>query len=262
MQTLGIDLSAADRKTAACRITWQDGRAIVSRPVVGLTDRHLLDGMAAADWTGIDAPLGWPQGFLTAVAQYSETGQWPQLPVKANGEPDRSGLRLRETDRFVAARARVPLSVSSDRIAVTAMRCAGVLTAYAEENGGGPVDRSGDDQVVEVYPGAALVCWSDATRAIALDPQGYKGKAGAAKRAALVGALVGAAPWLELDAPTRALCEASDDALDAVLSSLVARAAALGLTERPETMEQTAAAHIEGWIHLPRAGSLDQLLHA
>lgn len=259
MRTLGIDLSASDAKTASCVITWDDGEAVVSAPILGRSDAQLLDAMDKADCTAIDAPFGWPQAFLAAVATYGETGAWPQVPTDAKGAPDRTALRLRETDRYVAARARMPLSVSSDRIAVTAMRCAGLLTSYAEARGSGAIDRSGDDGVVEVYPAAALVCWSDNARDIALDPQGYKGKGGAAKRAVLLDALCAAAPWLSLDAPTRALCEDNDDALDALLSALVARAAALGLTMRAETMEQTAAAHIEGWIHLPKPGSLDRL---
>ena len=51
---------------------------------------------------------------------------------------------------------------------------------------------------------------------------------------------------------------ASDDALDAVLCALIARAAALGLTVPPPDQDRERA-RAEGWIHLPRRGSLGEL---
>jgi len=44
-----------------------------------------------------------------------------------------------------------------------------------------------------------------------------------------------------------------------VLCALIARAAALGLTEPPPP-DAFESAGAEGWIHLPRKGSLEQLL--
>lgn len=124
--------------------------------------------MSTADWTGIDAPFGWPAEFLEAITQWATQGAWAKR--------DRDRLRFRETDRFVQRTARLPLSVSSDRIAVPAMRCASLLTALGERRAGagGSIDRSGDDRVVEVYPGAALVQWSDEAADIHLDPYRYK----------------------------------------------------------------------------------------
>jgi hypothetical protein len=247
--TLGVDLSASPKKTAACLIEW-DGRVSVETPLRGLDDGDLLDLMGRADWVGIDAPFGWPSDFLDAVTTWAEGGAWPEI--------DRSRLRYRETDRFVRQIARLPLSVSSDRIAVTAMRCASLLSVLGQRRSGtgGRIDRAGGDGVVEVYPGAALALWSDEAADLRLDPQGYKGPGAAEKRKALVEVLLRAAPWLNLDEPTRALCLASDDVLDALISALVARAAALGLTMPPQTMGHTGRADIEGWIHLPELGSL------
>jgi hypothetical protein len=54
---------------------------------------------------------------------------------------------------------------------------------------------------------------------------------------------------------TRSARKGSDDALDAVVASLTARAAALGLAHPPETDEQREVAPVEGWIHLPRTDS-------
>jgi predicted nuclease with RNAse H fold len=254
MRTLGIDLSAADKKTAACVVTWSGGRAVADAPVLKLADDDLVVMIAAADWSGIDAPFGWPTPFVESVRAWAEDAQWPP------GE--RVNLRYRQTDLFVKEMARLPLSVSSDRIAVTAMRCAAILARLAEEGLGsaGRIDRAGGDQVVEVYPAAALEMWSDEALDILLSPERYKG-AGPERTAArqkLAGALARAAPWLDLTA-AHASVVANDDALDALVSALVARAAARGLTMGPQTMAQTGVAAEEGWIHIPELGSLDAL---
>ena len=255
MRTLGVDLSASPKKTAACAIEWSGGGVEVERPVLGLEDRPLLDLVQRADWVGIDAPFGWPSEFIAAITMWTEQGSWP-----ITGRESRENLRFRATDRFVQATARLPLSVSSDRIAVTAMRCASLLSQLSELRGSGRIDLSGRDRLVEVYPGAALPQWSDEAADLRLDPTGYKGSGAeaAAKREALVDSLTRAAPWLELDADTRADCVASDDALDALLASLIARSAALELT-LPPAEELRGYAKYEGWIHLPEKGSLARL---
>ena len=252
MRTLGIDLSSDPKKTAACSVSWEERVVRVEQLSVGLEDGPLVELMLEADWIGIDAPFGWPSDFIEAVTTWSKSGQWPPVEKKK--------LRFRTTDLFVKDTARLPLSVSTDRIAVTAMRCARLLTAYAERHfgDGASVERSGDDQVVEVYPAAALILWSDEAADLRFDPQGYKGADPSAqeKRERLIEVLEQAAPWLALEPGQRSCCIRSDDALDAVLCALVARAASKGSTLRPETMAQTADAHIEGWIHLPAEGTL------
>ena len=73
---------------------------------------------------------------------------------------------MRRTDLFVHEQVSLtPLSVSADRIAPVALRCA-VLLAKLEAVGG-PMDRSGSGPVVEVYPAVSLRSWS-------LDHRGYK----------------------------------------------------------------------------------------
>jgi hypothetical protein len=157
--------------------------------------------------------------------------------------------------------ARMPLSVSSDRIAVTAMRCAYLLTKLAErtKGPGTQLSRVGEDHVVEVYPGAALALWSDETAKVELLPTGYKGKDGADAREVLVGLLEHAAPWLVLEPSMSAEMVANDDVLDAVLCAMVARAAATGQTMKPSTVAETHDMDVEGWIHLPEVGSLPKL---
>jgi Protein of unknown function (DUF429) len=256
--TLGVDLSADAKKTASCLIEWTRQRAVVRRPETGLGDEALLDRMTGTDehpapeWIGIDAPFGWPVPFVAAVRAWENGGAWPARDGVA-----RKPLRYRATDLHCEEVARRGLSVSTDLIGVTAMRCAALLTALATRRGlGRLLDRTGADQVVEVYPGAALPLWSGDTQDARLDPRGYKGGTDHAKRRALVAGLLRAAPWLDLDHETRSLCESNDDALDSLLAALVTRAAALGRTLPPTTREQREAARVEGWLHLPARGSL------
>lgn len=65
-------------------------------------------------------------------------------------------------------------------------------------------------------------------------------------------------PWLDWPVDAQQACEKSDDALDAVVAALVARAAATDQSE-PIPRKHVAAAKREGWIALPRSGSLASL---
>jgi hypothetical protein len=249
-RTLGIDLSADDRKTAACLVTWSGGGAKVSMPEWRLTNADLRARAGQADWIGIDAPFSWPVAFREELARHADEGGW-------NADYRAPRYQFRATDLFVQGCARRPLSVSTDRIGVTAMRCARLLQEIGEDRDG-RLDLTGRDRVVEVYPAAALAAWGAA--AAGLDPEGYKtGPRAGAKRAALVSALGSAAAWLHLPEPARAACVGSDHPLDALLAALVTRAAQLGLTRAPETDVQRRLAPIEGWIHVPQPGSLAQL---
>jgi predicted nuclease with RNAse H fold len=165
MRTAGVDLSAANERTAAATIEWRGGRARVGAPLVDLDDAALLDVLAGADWVGIDAPFGWPAGMVDAVGSYASEGRWPDI--------EKADFRYRRTDRFVreavleaVGRRLAPLSVSSDRIALTAGRLAGLREA-GFRGSGTRFDRAGADCVLEVYPAAALLLWG-------LERSGYK----------------------------------------------------------------------------------------
>jgi predicted nuclease with RNAse H fold len=247
MRTVGVDLSAAAERTAAAAVEWEAGRARVGKPELGLTDAELLDLLADAGWVGIDAPFGWPGAMVAALHSYAASGRWPPTA--------KQDFRYRLTDRFVhdhllaeTEQALWPLSPSTDRIALTAWRLAALREAAAERSHV-RFDRTGADRVVEAYPAAALLLWG-------LDRAGYKASPEA--REQLLGAIEAEAPWLNWEPGAREACVESDDALDAVLCALIARAAALGLTElAPEAdLERVRA---EGWIHLPLKGSLDEL---
>jgi len=55
-----------------------------------------------------------------------------------------------------------------------------------------------------------------------------------------------------------AACVASDHCLDAFVSALVAAAAAFDNTILPAP-EEVGTTRLEGWIHLPKTGSLNSL---
>ncbi len=240
MRTLGIDLASLAQTTASCLVEWGDQEAQVVGIEVGVDDARLLVAAAGVDWVGIDAPFGWPAPFVELVAAHHAGSQRtaPWTPAR------RDELRFRQTD-FAVRRAlgRWPLSVSTDLIGIVALRCAGLLDRLGVE------DCSGTGRVVETYPAVALHVWGFASR-------GYKREAAA--RAALLAGLQRACPRLSLADEAASLCGRSDHALDALVAALVARAAALGLTEEPAVGEREAA-RVEGWIAVPRGGSLARL---
>ncbi|MGZ3337517.1 MAG: DUF429 domain-containing protein [Isosphaeraceae bacterium] len=242
MLTLGIDLAAKPEKTGVAWVEWVEGKARVTELHVGATDEELLKAMSAASKTGIDCPLGWPREFVAFVSTHQDDRVVVEQGVAADW---RRRLSYRVTDLYV--KNAVPgiqgLSVSSDRIGVTAMRCAALLSQLAEA--GRPVVRTGSGPVAEVYPAASLVRWG-------FIHKGYKGRDGKDRRNQLVDKLLSVATWLDLG-KHEVDCRESDDALDAVLCSMTARAAALGMTE-PIPAGAQAAAETEGWIALPQTG--------
>lgn len=241
--TLGIDLSTSPARTAAFFLDWTEqgptDRGIA--PYRGLDESALLDLMSQADRVAIDAPFGWPEDFVDAVSGWRARDSWT--------EHARPALRFRATDRFVKDHARAPLSVSSDRIASTAMLCADLLATHCTARDE-PLDRVAG-HAVEAYPAAALVAWG-------LSVKGYKAREATAVRRALLDSLANVAR-LQLCPLTVSTCVETDHALDALVCALVARAAACpGLTHQvPEDVER--AARREGWIQLPTASSLEAL---
>lgn len=240
-RVLGIDLAAQPRDTYACMVDPIDGG--LSAVLAGACDDTrllaLADGCAKV---AIDAPFGWPEDFVDALNAHREGGPWPSPPGE-DPAARRALLRFRATDRVVS-QTRPPLSVSTDRIGVTAMRCAHLLHLWSVNE---PVDRTGSGRFVEVYPGGALRRWG-------LEPSGYKGESTAPLRL-LLSDVRRALPSLRTDTESWELLAESHDAFDALVAALVARAALLGLTDEPPEGVRPRAAR-EGWIHLPVRGSL------
>jgi predicted nuclease with RNAse H fold len=241
VRTLGIDLAAQPANTSACAIEWGPGRPIVSDLRSGLNDEDLLDAIPRADKVAIDAPFGWPDEFVEAVSAHGNRAGWP-----GSGEDQdlyRFRLSFRETDRrLIEQGARRPLSVSTDLIGVVAMRCAYLLDRLAAF--GEPVDRSGSGKVIEAYPAPAMTSWG-------LAATGYKSRVGVARLPELLAQLEDGLGGLELTVQQREMAESDHNCFDAVVCSLIARAAALGLTQPPEPGAEADRATREGWIHLP-----------
>jgi predicted nuclease with RNAse H fold len=247
--TLGIDLAAQPEKTGACLVEWKAGTARVKCLEVGWDDGRIQTELDKCDKCAIDVPLGWPQAFVETLQSHQAGRPW------FDGEFDKSRLYHRVTDKYVRREVKkVPLSVSTDRIGVPALRAAAILS-------GRDVDRSGEGLIVEVYPAAALCRWG-------FDPfehdgvstrLSYKGKKGGLVREHLVSAIRKAtAPWLIASNHEWDDCVRVDHLLDALICSLNAGAAALSLTD-PVPSELRRAVLQEGWIALPKAGSLENL---
>ncbi|MEA2171115.1 MAG: hypothetical protein QOF76_4415 [Solirubrobacteraceae bacterium] len=200
--TAGIDLSASPRTTAICRIKWDGAVARAEFASAHGTDERIAETIRSAERTGIDAPFGWPQPFVAAVTAHA---------------------------------------VSTEKLGVTAMRCA--LALDAAQQVGALIDRSGvTGAVCEAYPAGALHAWG-------IDRTGYKQADNPDARRRILRALRTRFPALDVDGR---LVVATDHALDALLCALVARAVLDKGTNRPESPEDLESARIEGWIHLPR----------
>ena len=233
MRTVGVDLAAQAKHTAIAVVDWAAGAARLTDIEIPADDDAVLRHAGDADKVGIDCPLGWPEPFVEfLIAQ--RLG-----PPKII--PEWRSLAFRRTDERVRTETGLtPLSVSTDRIGLTAMRAARLEGRLAEC--GHDVRHDGAGLVVEVYPAAGLKLWR-------LPHNRYKGRANAVALGALLDALLDTAPWLELGAHERT-CRLSDHVFDALVAALLARAAAQGTTAAPTDRDRDAAA-AEGWIALP-----------
>jgi Protein of unknown function (DUF429) len=137
----------------------------------------------------------------------------------------------------------IELLESADRAAID-------LTQLGTRQGTS-VDRV-DGKVIECYPSAALYCFGF-TR-----PEVKGAKTDPSVRSRLLDAILARAPWLQLDDGDKTKLTRTSDAFDAFVSALVARAAALRLTQQPPAQFASLAA-LEGWIHLRVPGALAKL---
>ncbi|MFM5905066.1 MAG: DUF429 domain-containing protein [Micrococcales bacterium] len=246
MLTAGVDLAAEPAGTALAVIHWAEGAATLIDLMVGMRDEQIIDATTKVSKLGIDCALGWPAGFVSFLKTYSADSVGADLGTIDGGLDWRRTMAYRQTDRHVRqVTGRWPLSVSTDRLGMTALRCAGLLSKL--QHAGVPIDRSGAGKVVEVYPGAALRLWEFETK-------GYRQSAQI--RESLVAALLRKAPWLGLGDFAGLMID-SCDAFDAVVAALSARAVTVGQYLAP-TEQDLPLAKIEGWVALP-TGTLNQL---
>jgi predicted nuclease with RNAse H fold len=249
--TLGIDLASQPGTTAACLLRWEADRCSPEFFSCGLNDARLEELLEAADFAGIDASFCWPREYLEFAAA--------QLGRKPSGDsawtPDRvRRLRLRATDRWIDSLRQSgqlklrhsPLSVSTDKLSLPAMRCAGLLerTYTARELN---ACRRLEGSTYEVYPAASLAHWMGACPS-------YKGAKHRPALRALSAHLLELAPWIELQATDIQ----NDHLLDGLIAALTARAAGNGGIQPIPQGDQHLCA-IEGWIAMP-AGPLASLV--
>ena len=230
MRFVGVDLASQPEKSSMCLLEWNRRPTVVDlvRPA---HDDAIVTAALDAMAVGIDCPFGWPTDFVEKVSR------WHHGESAAAVHTDPRALRLRESDRWLREHhvPRDPLSVSTDRLAIVALRGIGILERLLGPHG----DRSGRRHVYEAYPGGTLAVWG-------LPSTGYKGDAGTQKRAAIVDALDGPVDF----GSHRDAVAASDDDLDAVLTAVVAGLGRARHTTRPPAEHRRTAA-IEGWIHVP-----------
>lgn len=241
MLTLGIDLASQNENTAACLVEWSGGEVILRELLDRGSDDELVARMRAVrdagGCIGIDAPFGWPEAYLAAMTSWREEGRFPATDSKE--------LAFRLTDRKEYLAKKQPLSVSSDRIAYVAWRCARLLTRFFE---GAPTSRLGPT-VVEVYPGASMASWG-------LGAQGYKQSEPTRKKLLLELNAKGLC-WVSDEAQQSALTR-SEHLFDAFIASLSTRAFQIKRCD-PIPAAHQAVAEREGWIMLPGATSLSKL---
>jgi predicted nuclease with RNAse H fold len=222
-------------------IEWAGARAVIRDVCCRADDDAIVSVIDRAGKTGIDCPFGWPDAFVHFVAAH-HSGH-ASLPHSQTGAGWRQELTMRRTDAFVHDKLRItPLSVSADKIAHVALRCAVLLARL--DAAGRPVDRSGAGPVVEVYPAASLRSWG-------LYRPGYKQAAKPDVLGCLVDDLRARAQWLDCG-PHEQVIRRSHDAFDAVIAAMTARAAAQDQTFPPGRAD-LAAALAEGWIAIPNS---------
>lgn len=243
MRTAGVDLAAESRGTALAVIEWAARGACLEQLTLDVDDAQITRAAPGVAMIGIDCALGWPDEFVGFLVEHADLRG---AHVPDGGMAWRRTLAYRETDRHVREKTgRWPLSVSTDRIGLTAMRCAGLLGRLAAE--GLVVDRSGQTgAVVEVYPGATLRLWGWEVRGYRRDPEVRRG---------LVQRMQREAPWLDLGRHVELMVD-STDCFDAVVAALATRAAALGRYDPPPADHQARAGR-EGWIVLPSCSLAD-----
>lgn len=238
MKALGIDLASRAEATSAAVVADGDRGPQLVELVSGADDERLVELSASVAAVGIDAPLAWPVAFVDTIRRH-HLGEVVQAPG------DRRDLQLRLTDRLTHERVgHPPLSVSTDRIGVVALRAITLLPRLAHAQRRTPIGErpaiDGTDAIIEAYPAGALASWGRRSR-------GYKRGAQAPERRRDI------VDWLstgiDLGEEGDRLVDSHDD-LDAVLAALVTVWFSRGLTVEPTETERRSAAQ-EGWIHLP-----------
>jgi predicted nuclease with RNAse H fold len=243
----GVDLAAEPKGTAVAVINWLPDAAELVTLRLGVNDQQVIDACEGSIKVGIDCALGWPVEFTDFLIRQRNLATLEGAPAFEGDSELRRNLAHRETDRHVReVTGRWPLSVSTDRLGMTAIRGAGLLSKF--QAAGTAIDRSGFGRIVEIYPGASLRLWG-------FDTVGYRSSEAIRER--LLADIQAATPWLKLGSHEQLMVD-SCDAFDAVIAALAARSAYLGHYQEPNA-NQLERARIEGWMALPN-GAVGDLL--
>jgi hypothetical protein len=126
-----------------------DTRAVVRDVSRRADNDSIMTVIEETDKTGIDCPFGWPDAFVRFVAaHHCGPADMPGSGISAGRQQE---LTMRRTDAFVHDKLGImPLSVSADKLARVAFRCAILLARLG--TAGRPVDRSGVGPMVEGLP--------------------------------------------------------------------------------------------------------------
>ena len=243
MLIAGIDLAAEPLGTAVSVIDWHSNKAKLVSLSVNVRDEEIVEIVKDSQKIGIDCAFGWPTAFASFIDKHNNL----EGEAFDGGMSSRRELAYRETDRATREIiGRWPLSVSTDRLGLTAMRCAGLLNKLKAS--GRSINRAGTEDVVEIYPGAALRIWN-------LETKDYRKSEQA--RQLLLESICSRASWLDLGDYKAQLVQ-SCDAFDSLIAALTTRVVVIGGSTKPAE-NQLKIAEIEGWIYLPTI-ALEDLL--
>ena len=263
MKTIGIDLAGENSPTGICVLEWSNRNATVKDLSVAKRDISSIAQEVQNVWNprtdaiGIDAPFDFPIAFSEAVTAMRTGGQPPQ------GDP-----RWRLTEKYIK-QTKNPLSSVTSLITNTVSgRCYPLRHALVGQK---CVDRIGySTRIFEVYPAAALVSWGIIPVSVVNGEPSYKrsGDDGNNARQGVLDKLLqcttcNGSPWLIVDDDSHQQLQAKDDAIDALVSALVARVA-MNVSRPTDPAHVVAPQDLttvqrEGWIHLPGDRSLDCL---
>ena len=246
---LGIDLSSQPERTAVCVLQQNTPNVFkIQEMKIGCNDAQLHDFIKQTKFIGIDAPFGWPIAFQNAVTTWN-TCDWNDSmvweKVLEGKKILQEKLRLRETDRRLQEMkiGVTPLSVSTDKISLPAMRAMLLLKRFGVKDKTGMTPFN-DKHFYEVYPAATLACWK-------MNRAGYKKADAISIRQKIVEQITQKFSFVD-SADDLISCTKTDHQLDALICALTAFKASIKQTNWPPPSDlDESVIHQEGWIHLP-----------
>lgn len=243
MRSWGLDVSTDPRKTVAVALDWAGGDVKVGeiRPKQGVAE--ILTLLREQDYAVLaaDVPFGWPTEFASLVAAHQEghLAAWQHLPGQNQARTWRTTQAAHRVTDIALHRheqiKRMPLSASFDRLGATAAMWALIEADMSSEvmiDRSGTYEASTGPMIIETYPAAQLAAWGRPGRT---KPDWSE--------------LQSLLPGLEVDPDDEVILLKSDDARDALICAVSARARALGRTLEPD-QDEVGAARREGWIHV------------